>query len=72
MNMVDTHEVFKTLIDSGLSETQSEAILYCFNRPLNTLTFYRKLIEAGFSEKQAETLVKVSWEVATNNYQDEY
>ncbi len=65
--MRDTRAVFKKLVNVGFSEKQAEAILYCFNRPLNTLTFYRKLIEAGFTEGQSETIVDFSWEVATNN-----
>jgi hypothetical protein len=65
--MADTRTAFKKLVNAGLTENQAEAILYCFNRPLNTLTFYRKLIEAGFTEGQAETIVDFSWEVATSN-----
>lgn len=65
--MADTRKAFKKLVNAGLAENQAEVILYCFDRPLNTLTFYRKLIEAGFTEGQAETIVDLSWEVATNN-----
>lgn len=64
MDMLDTRTVFKKLTSVGFSENQAEAILYCFNRPLNTLTFFRKLIEVGFTEEQAEIIVNLSWEVA--------
>jgi hypothetical protein len=67
MNMVDTRTIFKKLVNVGIPENQAEAILYCFNRPLNTLTFFRKLIEVGFTEGQAETIVNLSWEVTINN-----
>lgn len=67
MANIDTRSVFKKLTSVGFSENQAEAILYCFNRPLNTLTFFRKLIEVGFTEEQAEIIVNLSWDVAINN-----
>jgi len=67
MDMLDTRTVFKKLTSVGFSENCAEAILYCFNRPLNTLTFFRKLIEVGFTEEQAEIIVNLSWDVAINN-----
>lgn len=67
MDMLDTRTVFKKLTSVGFSENQAEAILYCFNGPLNILTFFRKLIEVGFTEEQAEIIVNLSWDVAINN-----
>ena len=67
MAILNTHARINKFIEHGFTKEQAEAILCCFNRPLNTLTFYKKLIEAGFTEQQAETIVDFSWEVTTNN-----
>jgi hypothetical protein len=67
--MRDTRAVFKELVNVGFLEKQAEAFLYGYNKPLNTLVFYRKLIESGFTEEQAELIVELSWKENYGNKQ---
>ena len=63
MRPLDTHKFFKTLVQTGLSEAQAEAIIDTLFEP-DTHKCFKIMVQSGLSESQAEAIIDLRLKLA--------